>query len=677
MTALRSSLEAVDASAKALRFEKERLGEEIRELEAELQSAVEAQLIAQRAQTNAENFSNQARSFVVEHEGPVEQQRRLVEEHHRLFSATVLQLQQLDEAEPGLKEALQGARKSAEDIRALARDAKKAIGELAGEYIGNYRSIEPPRTIELLVAQFSTGVASYEGKIQKGPLDGEIKVLQSRAAEIAAQYERARDSLSAALIEEAAREEAIDVAVERQERTVAEALEQQTLATSEFQKAQKDAPRDPEFKAGEDLDPERLPQPETATECLQIAESYRAEAESLKQNMESARTHQFATRDEASKVRERIPRYDEWQKQLAAWRNGASAHPAFSGLIEQDGKLVRDSLAKNRSIREELTKVDNRIGKRLEDHLFPHIQAPAFDMYRIPFRDRLKLLRRDDFLAKVDEQIESVTAQMRVCEDELASEEQERRIIVEKLDAIARRAANLLAQAENVSTMPDALGPWAGQSFLRIAVPRKNDPSERQVLLRQAVERWFQAGSIPTGHKLAYECLLALCGTKSVSIRILKPEYHLSALPRDITELVKFSDGEKLTTAILLYCILVRLRARQKARAEHLLTKDSGMLLLDNPFGKATLAEFVDLQLRMARMMGVQLIYATGINDFAALKEFPHYVRLRNSSRGQGSNDYYVTPDSRALEGDQQVEGVAFGRTQKTAADNGVRGSTF
>jgi hypothetical protein len=80
----------------------------------------------------------------------------------------------------------------------------------------------------------------------------------------------------------------------------------------------------------------------------------------------------------------------------------------------------------------------------------------------------------------------------------------------------------------------------------------------------------------------------------------LKPEYHLSALPRDITELVKFSDGEKLTTAILLYCILVRLRARQKARAEHLLTKDSGMLLLDNPFAKATLAEFVDLQLRMA-----------------------------------------------------------------------------
>lgn len=126
-------------------------------------------------------------------------------------------------------------------------------------------------------------------------------------------------------------------------------------------------------------------------------------------------------------------------------------------------------------------------------------------------------------------------------------------------------------------------------------------------------------------------------------------------------DLVKFSDGERLTTAILLYCILVRLRTRQKARAEHLWESDAGLLLLDNPFGKATLATFVDLQLRMARLMGVQLIYATGINDFAALKAFPHYVRLRNSSRGKVTDDYYVTTDPRPLGNDGRVEGVILG----------------
>jgi hypothetical protein len=278
----------------------------------------------------------------------------------------------------------------------------------------------------------------------------------------------------------------------------------------------------------------------------------------------------------------------------------------------------------------------------------------------------LKLLQRDDFVAKADEHIRAVETHVRTCQSELDSEEQERRTIVDKLDGIARRAAALLGQAETVSTMPDSIAVWAQQPFLRCNVPKKNDPAERQVLLRQAIDRWFEVGEIPSGHRLAYECLLAVCGTKSISIRILKPEYHLSPVPRDVTELVKFSDGEKLTAAILLYCVLVRLRSRQKVRNHSLPTKDSGMLLLDNPFGKATLTEFVDLQIRMARLMGVQLIYATGINDFAALKHFPHYVRLRNSSRGKTSNDYHVTSDARPLEGDRHVEGIALGRNEQS-----------
>jgi hypothetical protein len=99
--------------------------------------------------------------------------------------------------------------------------------------------------------------------------------------------------------------------------------------------------------------------------------------------------------------------------------------------------------------------------------------------------------QRRQALQKLDPKIGvNVSVQAGVCEDELASEEQERRIIVEKLDAIARRAANLLAQAENVSTMPDALGPWAGQSFLRIAVPRKRqDTSSRMSAYSRSAAR--------------------------------------------------------------------------------------------------------------------------------------------------------------------------------------------
>lgn len=70
---------------------------------------------------------------------------------------------------------------------------------------------------------------------------------------------------------------------------------------------------------------------------------------------------------------------------------------------------------------------------------------------------------------------------------------------------------------------------------------------------------------------------------------------------------------------------------------------------------------FVDLQLRMARQMGVQLIYATGVSDFGALKAFPHYVRLRNSSRGKATGDYHVTNDPRGLGEEGRVEGVTLG----------------
>jgi hypothetical protein len=386
--------------------------------------------------------------------------------------------------------------------------------------------------------------------------------------------------------------------------------------------------------------------------------------------VDGAREQERITSSRLGHKEKDLPNYVNWAKLLPA-PSGDNGHPAFTGVPDQDEQVFDNLRTRTTTTAKQLAVVEQALTDAFDKYIHPLVFLPEYDRFRIPFRDRLRLLQRDDFVAKAAEQIQAIETQVQTCQNELNSEEQERRTIVDKLDGIARRATALLAQAETVSTMPDSIVAWAQQPFLRGNVPKKNDPTERQVLLRQAIERWFEAGEIPSGHKLTYECLLAVCGTKSISIRILKPEYHLSPVPRDITELAKFSDGEKLTAAILLYCVLVRLRARQKVRAQHFLAKDSGMLLLDNPFGKATLAEFVDLQLRMARLMGVQLVYATAINDFAALKHFPHYIRLRNSSRGKSSNDYHVTPDSRPLEGDRHVDGVVLGRNEQfTHADS-------
>src|SRR5260221_566626 len=94
--------------------------------------------------------------------------------------------------------------------------------------------------------------------------------------------------------------------------------------------------------------------------------------------------------------------------------------------------------------------------------------------------------------------------------------------------------------AINCLRPPARLGPAGSLDWvLSGSVGRKSGTTEGPVLLRQSIKGRLEAGGIPSGHKLAYECLLAVCGTKTISIRILKPEYHLSPVPREITELVK------------------------------------------------------------------------------------------------------------------------------------------
>lgn len=94
-----------------------------------------------------------------------------------------------------------------------------------------------------------------------------------------------------------------------------------------------------------------------------------------------------------------------------------------------------------------------------------------------------------------------------------------------------------------------------------------------------------------------------------------------------ITTLGKFSGGEKLTVATLLYCALATTRAQTVGRRK----EPTGTLLMDNPFGKASRASFITMQREVAKRLGIQLIYLTGINDLEALRCFPTVVRLENA----------------------------------------------
>ncbi|HWN69480.1 MAG TPA: hypothetical protein VNM90_17685, partial [Haliangium sp.] len=113
---------------------------------------------------------------------------------------------------------------------------------------------------------------------------------------------------------------------------------------------------------------------------------------------------------------------------------------------------------------------------------------------------------------------------------------------------------------------------------------------------------------------------------RPVQVRVLHPDPALDRRTVSIPEMARSSGGEQLTGAILLYCTLARVRGR----ARGLSRRASSVLILDNPIGRASRVRFLELQRDVARAMGVQLIYTTGVNDHEALRALPNVIRLRN-----------------------------------------------
>jgi hypothetical protein len=126
--------------------------------------------------------------------------------------------------------------------------------------------------------------------------------------------------------------------------------------------------------------------------------------------------------------------------------------------------------------------------------------------------------------------------------------------------------------------------------------------------------------------------------------------------------MARSSGGEQLTGAILLYCTLARVRGRSRGLSRHAST----VLILDNPIGRASRVRFLELQRDVARAMGVQLIYTTGVNDHEALRALPNIIRLRNErvDRNSGRRLVEHTPHETRV-----IEAVRIGRRESTQAD--------
>jgi len=234
---------------------------------------------------------------------------------------------------------------------------------------------------------------------------------------------------------------------------------------------------------------------------------------------------------------------------------------------------------------------------------------------------------------------------LRVLTDELEQLERNRDSIVDRLRGLVETSLATLRAAQRLSRLPEGLGEWSGQEFLRI---RFEDPdhaglTERlgEVIdeaTRAAVRRTSGAGAATGGSdwgrrdgmSLLLRGVHAALEPKGVAVEILKPDAVLRAERVSVSQMSDvFSGGQLLTAAIALYCTMAALRSNDQGQAR---LAHAGTLFLDNPIGRANATYLIELQRAVASALGVQLIYTTGLLDANALAEFPLIIRLRNDA---------------------------------------------
>ena len=254
-------------------------------------------------------------------------------------------------------------------------------------------------------------------------------------------------------------------------------------------------------------------------------------------------------------------------------------------------------------------------------------------------------------------------------EHDLSRHEQDLRACVEELERLFVTARNIVRRMARDGRIPDDVPRFGGQQVFRIGVDMSRVKAEqRRDILRRYVTRLADDSRIPeTGQHIAAELVERMAkalGHETLGIRLLKPkgEGDTEHMPIDR---VTVSGGELLTAAMMIYLVLARLRAD----AMHGNAGEAGILMLDNPMGKANKPLLLKTQIGLADAMGIQLFYTTGIQDTNALAEFENIVRLRRSRQSQATRRIHVEVEAMRVHIDRPARGGAPDEADRASAE--------
>jgi hypothetical protein len=399
------------------------------------------------------------------------------------------------------------------------------------------------------------------------------------------------------------------------------------------------------------------------------ASTLEGEAKLHQNSAESEVVQANEARQEIEQVRQRATDVERHTDRLKALREdyadllAAGISPPGPGLpatLEESMlpsrlKKLSDGL---RTGRGDWQAMDNERGAAIAA-LRAFVTGPDFERLDTPWVRRLQ--EHDE--PALEDASEHLGAQLElrrsVLEEQISGVDRHRTVLVDELHAVAEEGMKLLRQASSLSKLPEHVPGLGGAHFLRIQTQEPDDPSEKRARLAELIDELLEGQNDLGGVPLVQAAVRRLA--RPVQVRVLHPDPALDRRTVSIPEMARSSGGEQLTGAILLYCTLARVRGRSRGLSR----RASSVLILDNPIGRASRVRFLELQRDVARAMGVQLIYTTGVNDHEALRSLPNVIRLRNERVDRNSGRRLV---EHALEEAQFIEAIRVGRRERVPA---------
>ncbi len=308
----------------------------------------------------------------------------------------------------------------------------------------------------------------------------------------------------------------------------------------------------------------------------------------------------------------------------------------YPGSLDEARQSAAEARRSLRGCAADLSAAESAV-REASDVLVRHANSTRYEQVRTPARQQIRELPAAALPEHAEKWAAAFAPRLRVLTDELAQLERNRDSIVDRLRGLVESALTTLRSAQRLSQLPEGLGEWSGQEFLRI---RFEEPDQATLTERlgEVIDDATRAALRKNsdlrrdGMSLLLRGVQAALEPKGIAVEILKPDAVLRAERVPVGQMGDvFSGGQLLTAAIALYCTMAALRSNDRGRDRHQ-HRHAGTLFLDNPIGRANATYLLELQRAVSDALGVQLLYTTGLFDTTALAEFPLVIRLRNDA---------------------------------------------